>query len=109
MRTNLIAPTFLATPMITAVKPLLEERGAKLGSLDDAVDAVLRCACDENIDGRAIAVGGHGNFDLRDDSEGYDGGIEVRRYFESGAFGAGIHVFKDVLGGRVFDELGRPK
>lgn len=90
VRTNFIAPTFLATPMIEAVKPLLLEKGAKLANLDDAVDAVLRCACNEDIVGRAIAVGGHGNFDLRDDSEGYDGGIEVLRYFESGAFGAGV-------------------
>ena len=51
VRTNLIAPTFIATQAISAVKGLLEEKGARLGRVEDAVDAVLRVACDEGIDG----------------------------------------------------------
>ena len=69
---------------------------------------VLICSCVDKAVGRAIAVGRYGNFDLRDDSEGLDGGVEVLDYYRTGAFGKGMHGFRDVLGGRVFDEEGRP-
>ncbi|KAI9714792.1 MAG: hypothetical protein M1820_000081 [Bogoriella megaspora] len=100
MRTNLIAPTFLPTQMIRAVVPALEAKGARVGSLDDAVSAAIRLITDEKIDGRAIVVGGYGNFDIRDDYEGLDGGIETLEYFKKGGFGGGMHTLKEILGGR---------
>ncbi|KAI9666821.1 MAG: hypothetical protein M1831_001597 [Alyxoria varia] len=103
VRTNLIAPTFLPTQAIASVSEKLESKGATLGNLDDAAEAVLRLACTEDISGRALAVGGYGNFDLRDDPEGLDGGIELLEYYKTGAMGRGMQAFKEVLGGR-----GRP-
>ena len=46
-------------------------------------------------------MGGYGNFDLRDDPEGRDGGEELLSYYQTGAMGDGMQTFKDVLGGRA--------
>ncbi|KAF2237183.1 NAD(P)-binding protein [Viridothelium virens] len=100
-RTNLIAPTFMPTQVILPVADALEERGAKLASVGQAVDAVMRLLADERAEGRAVAVGGYGNFDIRDDSDGLDGGIETLKYFASGGMGPGMQGLKDVLGGRT--------
>ncbi|KAI9727691.1 MAG: hypothetical protein M1828_005919 [Chrysothrix sp. TS-e1954] len=100
IRSNLIAPTFLPTVQTQQVIPKLEAKGGRFGKLEDAVDAVLLLASDEAVDSRAIAVGADGNFDLRDDYEGHDAGVEVLEYFKSGAFGGGMQTFKEVLEGR---------
>ncbi|KAL9058893.1 MAG: hypothetical protein Q9162_001449 [Coniocarpon cinnabarinum] len=100
IRTNLIAPTFMPTVMVQQVTKALEERGAKVGKIEDVVDAVVRLACSDDVDGRALACGGDGIFDLRDDYEGLDGGVETLDYFKTGAFGGGMRHFKEVLGGR---------
>ncbi|KAI9658027.1 MAG: hypothetical protein M1821_002687 [Bathelium mastoideum] len=105
MRTNLIAPTFMPTQVIANVSPALERLGAKLAKVENAVSAVVRVITDEEIDGRAVAVGGYGEFDLRDDYEGLDGGVEILRYFESGAMGGGMHTLRDILGGRPIKDL----
>ncbi|KAI9839209.1 MAG: hypothetical protein M1819_003202 [Sarea resinae] len=80
IQTNLIAPTFMRTPMTKAIAADLEAKGVRFGRIEDAVDAMMRLASDDRIDGRAIAVGTGGSFDLRDDFDGMDAGFEIREY-----------------------------
>ncbi|KAI9821192.1 MAG: hypothetical protein M1827_003926 [Pycnora praestabilis] len=89
VRTNLIAPTMVDTPMTHALVPFFDAAGLKMAPLGSAVDAVLRLAGDESIDGRAILVGASGNLDILDDDDNYDGGVEMLNYFRSGALGEG--------------------
>jgi len=53
VRMNLIAPWFIQTPMTKNVGPMLEERGVALAKQETAVEAVLRCATDDNISGKS--------------------------------------------------------
>ncbi|MCJ1365472.1 hypothetical protein MMC16_004594 [Acarospora aff. strigata] len=80
VRMNLIAPWFVQTAMTKDIGPKLEERGLVLAKKETVVEAVMRCATDEGISGRAIAVAASGNIDLRDDAEGLDAGVEIDRY-----------------------------
>ncbi|KAF2011940.1 NAD(P)-binding protein [Aaosphaeria arxii CBS 175.79] len=79
-RTNLIAPTFINSPLIERIVPGLKAKGQGVGEVDDVVGGILRVACDEAIYGRAVAipvrreVAGDRNFDLGDDWEGRDAG-----------------------------------
>lgn len=52
LRTNLIGPTFMRTQMISQVVSELEGKGAKIGKIDDVVEAIVRLACDNTIDGK---------------------------------------------------------
>ena len=52
VRTNIIAPTFLAdTMMLDKVTTALRDLGVTLATLESAVDAIIRVACTENVDG----------------------------------------------------------
>lgn len=51
IRTNLIAPTFMPTVAIQQVATKLEERGTKLGKVEDVAGAALRLSCADDIDG----------------------------------------------------------
>ena len=59
IRTNLVAPTFLPTQAIAAVSSKLEDKGATLGNLDDAAEAVLRLACADYIEGELLSTRKH--------------------------------------------------
>jgi 5'-hydroxyaverantin dehydrogenase len=89
-RTNLICPTYIKTDMTKSAQPVLESMGITLGEIPDVVAGVMRCACDESIEGRAIAIGvakksaGDGNFDLCDDWEGFEGGRELISHIQDG-------------------------
>ncbi|KAL6363203.1 hypothetical protein LRP88_02611 [Fusarium phalaenopsidis] len=76
IRSNLIAPWFIPTPMTESQVEHLKGK-IQFAKVDDVVDAALRCAVDQRIQGRAIAVTPGGNVDLRDDPEGLDAGVEV--------------------------------
>ena len=58
VRTNLIAPWYIDTPMTTDIKKLLAEMGLQEGkgfsfaSIDKVTEAIGRCAVDEKVDGR---------------------------------------------------------
>lgn len=58
VRTNLIAPTFLPTAQVAQVVRELEARGARVGRVADAVDAVVRVACDDEVQGGCFSEGG---------------------------------------------------
>jgi 5'-hydroxyaverantin dehydrogenase len=51
VRVNLVAPTFVNTPMTEPLLPLLQANGTQLASKEDVVKAVLRLAGDESING----------------------------------------------------------
>ncbi|KAM0432314.1 hypothetical protein ACHAPT_004854 [Fusarium lateritium] len=78
IRSNLIAPWFIPTPMTEWQVEHLQDK-IQFAKVEDVVDAALRCATDQRIQGRAIAVTPGGNVDLRDDPDGLDAGVEVGR------------------------------
>ncbi|KAI9731794.1 MAG: hypothetical protein M1834_004583 [Cirrosporium novae-zelandiae] len=87
IRVNLLAPTFIDTPMIAHMMEGLKKAGVKFATTEDCVDAVLRVSSDSTISGRAVCVGGDGNFDLRDDHDGKFGGEELEDYLKRGMLG----------------------
>jgi NAD(P)-dependent dehydrogenase (short-subunit alcohol dehydrogenase family) len=56
VRSNLIAPYFVATPLIKDHVPLLESMGIKLADIDDVEAAAMRFMCDKSIYGRAAGI-----------------------------------------------------
>ncbi|KAI9878199.1 MAG: hypothetical protein M1830_001591 [Pleopsidium flavum] len=106
VRINLVAPWFVNTPMAESIVAIFEERGVLVAKMETVVEAVVRCATDDNINGksslsdvecklmgescrsgRAIAVAPSGNIDLRDDAEGLDAGIEIEQFLNGEAKG----------------------
>lgn len=73
---NMLVPTFVSTPLIADLEDMLTWRGAKVASVEDVVDAGMRCVCN-GLEGRAICIvkgkGGLANFDVEDDVEGGSG------------------------------------
>jgi 5'-hydroxyaverantin dehydrogenase len=51
IQANLIAPTFLRTAMTASFVEQLEQAGAKVGEVGDAVEGVLRAVADDEVDG----------------------------------------------------------
>lgn len=84
VRVNLLAPFFVKTAMTAGMVGGLEERGARLARLEDAVEAVWRVAGDESVQGRAVAVTADGLVDLRDDVEGGGGGAVMGGFARDG-------------------------
>lgn len=92
---NLLAPTFISTPMVEPFEDMLVWRGARIGRVGDVVDAGLRCVCDGRVEGRSVCVvrgterEGDGNFDVRDDAdgEGFCGGLRMVEALEGDVFG----------------------
>lgn len=56
LRVNLLAPYFIATPMTAPALDLYKSMGVKLGSIDDAVHAMLRMALDSKMSGKVAPV-----------------------------------------------------
>ncbi len=83
VRVNLIAPYFVNTPLIKDVVPAFEAAGAKLSwtSIDSVVDAMVRCATDEGVGGKAFGVWPDGFADFKDDEAGGWGGDQLRECF----------------------------
>ena len=61
-RTNLIAPWVMDTPMSNYFAKICREQGIAVGNVNDVVDAVVRCAADDSING--IAPWRSGNLEL---------------------------------------------
>ncbi|KAF2164719.1 hypothetical protein M409DRAFT_25112 [Zasmidium cellare ATCC 36951] len=90
-RINLLAPAFVATPMLAGVEEMLVWRGARVGEVGSVVEAGMRCVCGEGGGGRAVCVGGAeegsgGAFDVGDDVEGGNG-VRIVERLEEGVFG----------------------
>lgn len=58
IRTNMIAPWLMDTPMVTAFAARFRERGVPVGRPVDVAEAVLRCCVDEGICGELASKGG---------------------------------------------------
>lgn len=82
-RVNLIAPWIMDTPLIGDLKEFFLSNGFLIGDPKDVADTVVRCAAEDAIRGRAIAVGAPSIVDLRDDPDGSDGAIETKKYLQS--------------------------
>ncbi|KAK4546686.1 hypothetical protein LTR36_001904 [Oleoguttula mirabilis] len=81
---NLLAPTWVRTPMIDEWLAMLEEKGVKVAEVADVVDAALRCICDEGVED---GVAGTGNFDVWDDLAGSNGTKELLEKLAEGRLG----------------------
>jgi NAD(P)-dependent dehydrogenase (short-subunit alcohol dehydrogenase family) len=96
----------IPTPMISErAIGLLQKNGVQLGTKEDVTDAMFKLVADESVHGncsfpvtesnstnvvigRAICTSSRGNFDLRDDHEGLNGGIEQLKLVTTNEFGA---------------------
>jgi hypothetical protein len=73
IRVNLIAPWFIATPILSKEAVAhISDSGLKFATEDDAAAAVVKVACDKSINGRALGIvprseAEHGYLDLRHD------------------------------------------
>ena len=83
MRTNLVAPHIVRSPMTAFVQPLIDERGLRLTEIGEIVEVILRMVCDEGIRGRAVAVHPGKAYDTCD-------GNEVCIEFYVGVGGSGL-------------------
>ncbi|KAL2036454.1 hypothetical protein N7G274_010821 [Stereocaulon virgatum] len=86
-RINLIAPWVMDTPMSKDLAQICREKGFPVGDAKNVADAVIRCAADDSISGRALGIGAAETFDLRDDIEGLNAGIVMKDYLEGEAKG----------------------
>ena len=82
-RANLIAPGIMDTPIIGDLKDFFLKNSFPIGDPKDVAETVVRCVVDDAICGRAICVGAPKIFDLRDDPEGLDGGVEHKKYLQT--------------------------
>lgn len=69
MRTNLLAPHIVKTPMTKDYQSILAEQGLKMVELQEVLDVLLRMLCDDSIRGRAVAVNPGHPYDLCDELE----------------------------------------
>ncbi|KAK4070809.1 hypothetical protein Trihar35433_5276 [Trichoderma harzianum] len=89
VRCNLIAPWVIRTPLTVPLQDFMDKSGMPEGkgltfaTVDAVVDAVGRCAVDENVVGRSIAVMPEGNFDLGDDEEGLWAGATLKKIVQA--------------------------
>ena len=65
--------------------PTIEAAGAKLSwaSIDLVVDAMVRSATDESVNGKAWGVWPDGYADFKDDEAGGWGGDQLREHFKT--------------------------
>ena len=58
-RTILIAPFVMDTPMSHSFADMVRENGVAVGKVGDVVDAVIRGAVDESINGNPTSIHNH--------------------------------------------------
>lgn len=69
MRTNLLAPHIVRTPMTKDFQPMLDKHGIAMVELSEVVDVLIRFVCDDSIKGRAVAGNPGHAYDLCDEVE----------------------------------------
>ena len=83
IRVNLIAPWLMDTPMSRADSPAFQAVDLPVGKPAAVVKAVIRCAVDESISGRAFVVGPRTTMDLADDEDGHDGVLVIKKFMRN--------------------------
>lgn len=53
VRFNLLAPTFIKSPMTEKSLALIASMGIKIGVVGDVTDGAMRCLCDETVNGKS--------------------------------------------------------
>ena len=79
MRTNLVAPHIVRSPMTAHVQPMLDEQGIKLAEVSEIVEVIVRMVCDESVRGRSVAVQPGTAHDTHDGTEEYEGQVEYAK------------------------------
>lgn len=98
VRTNIVAPGFVKTPLIANTIQLYEGMGVKFVEKKDVVDAVEKVVTDSTLDGRSFGVSSEGVVDLGDDKSGKDSFEAVDGLVSRGALGeAGCPMGNDDL------------
>ena len=82
VRVNLLAPYWVNTPMVQAQQAHIEAAGTKLSfaSIDLVVDAMVRSATDESVNGKSWGFWPEGYADFQDDEAGGWGGDQLRAH-----------------------------
>ena len=75
MRTNLVAPSLVRSPMTASLQGLLGEKGIRMVEVGQVVDVILRLVCDQTVKGRAVAVHSGGMHDVCDGDEVCDSNL----------------------------------
>lgn len=73
LRTNLVAPHIVRSPMTAHIQPMLDEAGIKLTEISEIVNVIMRMVCDDSIRGRSVAVQAGTAYDTCDGTEEYEG------------------------------------
>jgi NAD(P)-dependent dehydrogenase (short-subunit alcohol dehydrogenase family) len=88
LRVNLIAPSWVRTPMTERFIERLEQAGCKVANVSDVVHVVLRMCVDEAVQGRAAAIlPDKASFDLGDDAAGMGASQELLEAKKRDVFG----------------------
>lgn len=69
MRTNLVAPHIVRSPMTAHVQGMLDAQEIKLTEISEIVDVIMRLVCDDDIRGRSVAVHPGTAYDTCDGTE----------------------------------------
>lgn len=69
MRTNLVAPHIVRSPMTAALQPMLDAQSLEMAEMDEVVEVILRLVCDEGVRGRSVAVHPGAAYDTCDGNE----------------------------------------
>lgn len=104
-RTNLLAPIFVATPMIGPLAERLRSLDVRVAELSDVVDAGMRCMCDGEVRGRSLCInpgrpGEGGTFDTLDDDAGGEAGPAMQKAKQEVVFGEGFAKLWDLMNRR---------
>ena len=94
----------METPLISTALPLIIAAGIRFAPLSMATSAFLRLASDPTINGRCLVAAPDRVFDVRDDFEGLDGGVEMRNLAREG--NVGEELAKRAWGKEKREEVG---
>ncbi|KAH7370125.1 hypothetical protein BKA65DRAFT_471358 [Rhexocercosporidium sp. MPI-PUGE-AT-0058] len=84
VRVNMLAPTFIETPLTAAQLPMLKKAGVPFAKVEDVAGVVGRLVVGRGVNGRALAIMAEQVIDLGDDHEGKNAGNILQAMIESG-------------------------
>ncbi|KAL5323637.1 hypothetical protein ACEPPN_008176 [Leptodophora sp. 'Broadleaf-Isolate-01'] len=84
VRVNMLAPTFIDTPMTASIVPMLKKAGASFARVEDIAGVVGKLVIERGVNGRALAIMAEEVVDLGDDYEGKNSGDKWQSMTETG-------------------------